>query len=113
MASCARSSSVRCRRTVAPVQSSGRKESSRLSTLNAGQYFGDTISTHNERASASDIAYVDSVTGAASVAQRGLCEDRSEEPTSEIQSLMRISYAVFCLQKTTIYYILTSIIIAS
>src|SRR3546814_3710342 len=25
--------------------------------------------------------------------------DRSEEPTSELQSLMRISYAVFCLTK--------------
>src|SRR3546814_1801985 len=28
-------------------------------------------------------------------------EPRSEEHTSELQSLMRISYAVFCLQKTT------------
>src|SRR3546814_8315574 len=28
-------------------------------------------------------------------------EDRSEEHTSELQSLMRISYAVFCLKKTT------------
>src|SRR3546814_1716282 len=27
--------------------------------------------------------------------------DRSEEPTSELQSLMRISYAVFCLKKQT------------
>src|SRR3546814_1121548 len=27
-------------------------------------------------------------------------EERSEEHTSELQSLMRISYAVFCLQKT-------------
>src|SRR3546814_2491604 len=27
-------------------------------------------------------------------------EDRSEEHTSELQSLMRISYAVFCLTKT-------------
>src|SRR3546814_9978584 len=27
---------------------------------------------------------------------------RSEEHTSELQSLMRISYAVFCLQKTNI-----------
>src|SRR3546814_18629959 len=27
-------------------------------------------------------------------------ETRSEEHTSELQSLMRISYAVFCLQKT-------------
>src|SRR3546814_10576703 len=28
--------------------------------------------------------------------------ERSEEHTSELQSLMRISYAVFCLQKQTI-----------
>src|SRR3546814_1238961 len=28
---------------------------------------------------------------------------RSEEHTSELQSLMRISYAVFCLKKQTIY----------
>src|SRR3546814_8784619 len=29
---------------------------------------------------------------------------RSEEHTSELQSLMRISYAVFCLQKKTLIY---------
>src|SRR3546814_4644618 len=29
------------------------------------------------------------------------CEGRSEEHTSELQSLMRISYAVFCLKKKT------------
>src|SRR3546814_3030735 len=29
----------------------------------------------------------------------GLIADRSEEHTSELQSLMRISYAVFCLKK--------------
>src|SRR3546814_5062176 len=28
-------------------------------------------------------------------------QQRSEEHTSELQSLMRISYAVFCLKKTT------------
>src|SRR3546814_1638420 len=28
-----------------------------------------------------------------------ICYDRSEEHTSELQSLMRISYAVFCLKK--------------
>src|SRR3546814_8343094 len=36
------------------------------------------------------------------VLERGLSEeyaDRSEEHTSELQSLMRISYAVFCLKK--------------
>src|SRR3546814_7112701 len=30
--------------------------------------------------------------------------DRSEEHTSELQSLMRLSYAVFCLTKYTILY---------
>src|SRR3546814_4631063 len=30
---------------------------------------------------------------------------RSEEHTSELQSLMRISYAVFCLKKKNIHYI--------
>src|SRR3546814_1977900 len=34
-----------------------------------------------------------------------VCEKRSEEHTSELQSLMRISYAVFCLtKKNTIVY---------
>src|SRR3546814_1988836 len=33
------------------------------------------------------------------IAQRHLIEKRSEEHTSELQSLMRISYAVFCLKK--------------
>src|SRR3546814_15951283 len=35
----------------------------------------------------------------ASVEQRALEAERSEEHTSELQSLMRISYAVFCLKK--------------
>src|SRR3546814_6522608 len=30
---------------------------------------------------------------------KGLAQNRSEEHTSELQSLMRISYAVFCLKK--------------
>src|SRR3546814_9707822 len=36
----------------------------------------------------------------------GMGQRRSEEHTSELQSLMRISYAVFCLKKKTIiaYY---------
>src|SRR3546814_4368321 len=33
-------------------------------------------------------------------------EQRSEEHTSELQSLMRISYAVFCLKKKKTQYIL-------
>src|SRR3546814_10559946 len=35
------------------------------------------------------------------VAAAGAEVDRSEEHTSELTSLMRISYAVFCLQKQT------------
>src|SRR3546814_9546031 len=34
------------------------------------------------------------------VGRSGLRRERSEEHTSELQSLMRISYAVFCLKKT-------------
>src|SRR3546814_2841946 len=32
--------------------------------------------------------------------RQGLDDDRSEEHTSELQSLMRNSYAVFCMKKT-------------
>src|SRR3546814_6912031 len=38
---------------------------------------------------------------AATAGVRGRRRRRSEEHTSELQSLMRISYAVFCLQKKT------------
>src|SRR3546814_10134386 len=43
--------------------------------------------------------------GDADVARDHRLVDRSEEHTSELQSLMRLSYAVFCLkQKTTIIH---------
>src|SRR3546814_17003052 len=48
-------------------------------------------------AAAVDPEHVDAV-GHAEV-ERRLREPRSEEHTSELQSLMRISYAVFCLKK--------------
>src|SRR3546814_6231320 len=35
--------------------------------------------------------------------ETGFAESRSEEHTSELQSLMRISYAVFCLKKNNIH----------
>src|SRR3546814_1270254 len=37
--------------------------------------------------------------GSTAWAQGGIAAVRSEEHTSELQSLMRISYAVFCLKK--------------
>src|SRR3546814_9975197 len=33
------------------------------------------------------------------ISEAALCHQRSEEHTSELKSLMRISYAVFCLKK--------------
>src|SRR3546814_5015742 len=42
---------------------------------------------------------VEQVEGRIVVAEQIIADDRSEEHTSELQSLMRISYAVFCLKK--------------
>src|SRR3546814_8945429 len=42
---------------------------------------------------------VDQLLYAVGIAQIDVQRDRSEEHTSELQSLMRISYAVFCLKK--------------
>src|SRR3546814_7693117 len=41
----------------------------------------------------------EAVERAQGVADLAVAPDRSEEHTSELQSLMRISYAVFCLKK--------------
>src|SRR3546814_1681181 len=46
-----------------------------------------------------DLALVLGYAGTGKSAMLGIARDgRSEEPTSELQSLMRISYAVFCLK---------------
>src|SRR3546814_2807633 len=50
-------------------------------------------------ASLSAIAFA--APAAAQPGHAGHAESRSEEHTSELQSLMRISYAVFCLKKNT------------
>src|SRR3546814_10563225 len=49
------------------------------------------------------ITCYDSPSGPATVCVEGqpVARGRSEEHTSELQSLMRISYAVFCLKKKT------------
>src|SRR3546814_5231229 len=44
---------------------------------------------------------------------RPIASRRSEEHTSELQSLMRISYAVFCLKKKNKHYITTSTVTES
>src|SRR3546814_1010493 len=47
-------------------------------------------------------AAISSTTPASSPTRLPREKNRSEEHTSELQSLMRISYAVFCLKKKTI-----------
>src|SRR3546814_4648249 len=68
-----------------PVNAVGRITHDKVAPL--GKLYVDQISRRRERSS-------------------GLCV-RSEEHTSELQSLMRISYAVFCLKKKIINYNLT------
>src|SRR3546814_4543675 len=65
----------------------------------------------NRGAFAPDVAITCGARGAESASRNGPCFCRSEEHTSELQSLMRISYAVFCLKKknTTIYKNVTNV----
>src|SRR3546814_8232959 len=42
------------------------------------------------------------------VGKLALCRRRSEEHTSELQSLMRTSYAVFCLKKKTLQKVMSN-----
>src|SRR3546814_2523628 len=63
-----------------------------LEVGHAGEDGGDRFETHAHR--------VGKQAGDGGLARaRRTPEDRSEEHTSELQSLMRISYAVFCLKK--------------
>src|SRR3546814_5257905 len=51
------------------------------------------------RAQRTDLDRRGGIGGAKAIGEKG--KRRSEEHTSELQSLMRISYAVFCLKKKT------------
>src|SRR3546814_8686278 len=80
------------------------------------QFVGDCILNPKEEFIAISQAFMSSYTGvkgnnrftkvkidlAADAALRSYFHSRSEEHTSELQSLMRISYAVFCLKKKKI-----------
>src|SRR3546814_3148844 len=62
------------------------------------------VSAHDERAHIEPLLYQAALQQLLDLIFQLLCEDegrlqRSEEHTSELQSLMRISYAVFCLKK--------------
>src|SRR3546814_6761025 len=59
------------------------------------------VAHQSHNAFAADLGTVPS-SARASVACASISNQRSEEHTSELQSLMRISYAVFCLKKKTV-----------
>src|SRR3546814_3725473 len=71
---------------------------------NAAAHFGPAMREGVER-----LGWILAPTAAYSSWQNGKAERaigmRSEEHTSELQSLVRISYAVFCLKKNTIHII--------
>src|SRR3546814_2592351 len=54
-------------------------------------------------ASKAAVEAVEKAGGKVVVAGAGAADSRSEEHTSELQSLMRISYAVFCLKKKKLH----------
>src|SRR3546814_4890779 len=72
----------------------------RGANITESQQFGDPLSGRFFMRIAVDVpSPVDAATLRVEFAP--VAEERSEEHTSELQSLMRISYAVFCLKKKT------------
>src|SRR3546814_2801551 len=67
-------------------------------TIPVGEY---RIQVRPDGIKAADRFVEDVTVNAAETTEVGLVFPRSEEHTSELQSLMRISYAVFCLKKKT------------
>src|SRR3546814_7436133 len=71
------------------------REPERLERISAGLWAGPPESFLAHGRAGDDAESVQPVL----LAQHCPAADRSEEHTSELQSLMRISYAVFCLKK--------------
>src|SRR3546814_9283056 len=88
------SAALRCL-TLAISTSSSRTESAAISVGIELSLWSIWFADHRDL---SDISQIDQ--GATFIWK---CTDRSEEHTSELQSLMRISYAVFCLKKKQIH----------
>src|SRR3546814_2598418 len=94
-------------RTLGSTSFSGRRNSARrekaplahiLLPFSGMGFQGDNRAKRNEGVPDAVHAGNNCVRDGADAALRGYQRPRSEEHTSELQSLMRISYAVFCLQ---------------
>src|SRR3546814_7329458 len=72
---------------------------SHWTVLSEGMRFGRSAAGVRSISLTSGVASTSTLLSDTSVLRRALDSFRSEEHTSELQSLMRISYAVFCLKK--------------
>src|SRR3546814_7473681 len=79
---------VVCRFRIANGMQKDQPNATRIHHRNVGDYHGQKQLGHDEVVALCDWHH------------DGWQLERSEEHTSELQSLMRISYAVFCLKKT-------------
>src|SRR3546814_1007044 len=84
----------RSRRTASVLESSPPSSRRVLHSWQWSACFGSTGAKHDGQYSKARCPRAKNVTEESS-------KSRSEEHTSELQSLMRISYAVFCLKKKT------------
>src|SRR3546814_4022162 len=73
-----------------------------LGPLRVAEAFVDAVARSERKV----MVFVSSIMG--SIAENEAGRHRSEEHTSELQSLMRISYAVFCLKKNIVLVSLSS-----
>src|SRR3546814_3118139 len=64
-----------------------------------GSVFADTIQGGSGHDTLTGGGGIDTAVFSGSIDDCSITVNRSEEHTSELQSLMRISYAVFCLKK--------------
>src|SRR3546814_3404261 len=80
------------------------KEKKDLQSYRLGNGAIDMVALRNDFAAGFTIILngLERYVGAVAALARGLEVERSEEHTSELQSLMRSSYAVFCLKKKKI-----------
>src|SRR3546814_4927729 len=80
-------------------QAAGARDDKLRMRASAGEGYATALAVKARQAEF-DAAYQDLFKrAAASASTPGAAPTRSEEHTSELQSLMRISYAVFCLKK--------------
>src|SRR3546814_18967638 len=82
---------------VAPLLRSGRGVGVRARSELRGEIHADRARFVDEAGQVVEVDAADDARGVGDVAAE---QRRSEEHTSELPSLMRISYAVFCLKKT-------------